>query len=112
MNILEDMHRHMEATIAAHAAATPETRTETPLTYKTSPQSGHSPTPIHDFLTAIQMRAQMPQSFDYAAYIGTTNQMTQMPVQPRVQRPILTPIQVNMQDYELAGLSPTIFTGK
>jgi hypothetical protein len=48
MNILEDMCRCMEAMIAAAAAATPET----PLTYETSPQSGHSPTPIYDFLTA------------------------------------------------------------
>jgi Retrotransposon gag protein len=96
MNILEDMHRCMEATITAHAAATPETRAETPLTYETSPQSGHSPTPIHNFLTAIQTHAKMLQSFDYAAYVGTTRQITLMPVQPRVQRPIVPPIQTNI----------------
>jgi hypothetical protein len=57
MNILEDMHRCMEVTIAAHAAVTP-LHAETPLTYETSPQSGHSLTPIHDFLTAIQTHVQ------------------------------------------------------
>jgi Retrotransposon gag protein len=112
MNILEDMHRRMEAMIAAHAAATTETHVETPLTYKMSPQSGHSPTPIYDFLTAIQTHTETPQSFDYAAYVGVTRQITQMPVQPRVQRPTIPPIQTNIQDYELAGLSPTIFAGK
>jgi Retrotransposon gag protein len=113
MNILEDMHRRMEAMITAHAAATPETRTEMPLTYETSPQSGHSPTLIHDFLTTMQTRTQTPQSFDYAAYVGATRQITPTPVQPSVQRPTVPPIQTNIiYDYELAGLSPTIFTGK
>ena len=112
MNILEDMHRRMEATIAAHAAATPEMRAETPLTYETSPQSGHSPTPIHDFLTTIQMCAQTLQPFDYAAYVGATRGITPRSTPPRVQRPTLTPIQTDIQDYELAGLPPTIFTGK
>jgi Retrotransposon gag protein len=116
MNILEDMHRRMEATIAAHAAEhhpiTPETLVEMPLTYETSPQSGHSPTPIHDFLTAVQTRAQTPQSFDYAAYLGATRQITPTPIRPCVIRPMLTPIQTNIQDYKLTGLLPTIFTGE
>jgi hypothetical protein len=112
MNILEDMHRCMEATITAHTAVTPPTRAETPLTYETSPQSGHSPTPIHDFLTALQTHAQTPQTFDYAAYIGTTRGITLKSTPPHVQRPVLAPIQTDIQDYELAGLSPTIFAGK
>jgi hypothetical protein len=112
MNILEQMHQHMEATIAAHVAATPEMHAEMPLTYKMSPQSGHSPTPIHDFLTAMQTCAQMPQSFDYAAYIGATRQVTPMPVQPCVQRPTIPWIQTYDQDYELVGLPPTTFAGK
>jgi Retrotransposon gag protein len=110
MNILEDMHRRMEATIAAHAAVTPP-RAETPLTYETSPQSGNSPTPIHDFLTELQMDT-MPQAFDYAAYVGANRGTTPRLTPPRVQRPVLTPIQTNIEDYELAGLPPTIFDGK
>ena len=97
----------MEATTAAHAAAhhpiTPETPVETPLTYETSPQSGHSPTPIHDFLTTLQTRAQMPQTFDYAAYVGTNRGITPRLTPPRVQRPVLTQIQTNIEDYELTG---------
>jgi hypothetical protein len=112
MNILKDMHRRMEATIAAHAAVTPPTHAEMLLTYETSPWSGHSLTPIHDFLTALQTCVPTPQPFNYAAYIATSNGGTQTPVPPCVQRPILTPIQTNIQDYKLAGLSPTIFTGK
>ena len=112
MNILEDMHQRMEATIAAHTAATPETCAETPLTYETSPQSGHSPTPIHNFLTALQTGAPTPQFFNYAAYIGVARAPTPTPVQPRVQRPTIPPIQTYDQDYELAGLPPTTFAGK
>ena len=111
MNILKDMHRCMEATIAAHAAATPEMHAEIPLTYETSPQSGHSPTLIHDFLMAIQTHAEMLQSFDYMAYVGATRPITPMPVQTHVQRPTIPPIQTYDQDYELAGLPPTIFAG-
>ena len=112
MNILEDMHRCKEAMITAHAAATPKTSAEMPLTYETSPQSGHSPTPIYNFLTMVQTRAQALQSFNYAAYIGMMRQATPMPVQPHVQCPIIPPIQTYDQDYKLAGLPPSIFTGK
>jgi hypothetical protein len=78
INILEDMHRRIEATIATASAAAPEMHAETLLTYKTSPQSGHSLTLIHDFLTAIQMRAQTLQLYDYATYVGVMRLITLM----------------------------------
>jgi hypothetical protein len=86
INILKHQHRLMEATITTAAATTtPETRTETPLSYEDAPQSQHSPTPIHNFLMAIQMCTETLQ-YNYTAYVGTTHQpmIPIPPVQPIV----------------------------
>jgi hypothetical protein len=59
------------------------------------------------------MHAQTLQSYDYTAYIGAMRPITpMMPVQLHVQHPIIPSIQTYNQDYELAGLLPTIFAGK
>jgi hypothetical protein len=99
INILKNMHRHIEATIAVAMAATPQMRAEMLLSYKDAPQSRHSLTPI----------------YNYAAYIGTIqNQPTilMLSIQSIVQCPTIQPIHTYDQNYKLAGLLPTIFTGK
>jgi hypothetical protein len=56
MNILEDMHRCMEAMITAAANFTPQMHTKMPLSYEDAPQERHSPTLI----------------YNYVAYVGAT----------------------------------------